>query len=72
MPRFVLWGTLLVLLTYGKILWPLVIGHMRTEGTSFFEAVQHFPLHAAAFCGLVFAGFAGYMFAKAKWSRPEQ
>lgn len=67
-PRFVLWGGLILLLTYGKILWPLMFGYMREENASFIEALSQHHLHGMAFVGLVGAIVIGYFWARARYA----
>ncbi|WP_078118528.1 hypothetical protein [Thiosocius teredinicola] len=71
-PRFIIWGTLIVVLTYGKILWPLMFGYMKEEGATFVQALGHFPLHAMAFSGLCIAGLIGYSWARLRCRANEQ
>ncbi|MCP5306782.1 MAG: hypothetical protein H6953_15160 [Chromatiaceae bacterium] len=71
-PRFIIWGTLIVVLTYGKILWPLMFGYMNENGATFVQALGHFPLHAMAFFGLCVAGLMGYLWARVRYRADEQ
>jgi hypothetical protein len=66
-PRFIIWGMLIAILTYGKMLWPLMFGYMRENDASLIEAFLHFPLHEMALCGLCLAGLVGYLWARTKY-----
>ena len=54
---------LIVVLTYGKILWPLIFGRMHNEGISFWTAIQDISLHAIAFVILIFGLIVGFLWA---------
>ncbi len=65
-PKIILLGGLILLLTYGKILWPLMFGYMRDTNAGFFEALSQFHLHSIAFFGLIAAVLIGYLWAKVR------
>ncbi len=70
-PKLILWVGLFVLLTYVKILWPLMFGYMREENVGFFKALSQFHLHSMAFAGLFVAIIIGYLWASARYTDNE-
>lgn len=66
-PKFVFFGGLILLLTYGKMLWPLMYGYMRETNASFIEALSQFHLHGIAFIGLLIAIIVGYLWSRARF-----
>lgn len=59
-------GAALLLIIYGKILWPVIFGRMQNEGMSFMVAVKDESAHATAFVILVLCSVAGIIWAYLK------
>jgi len=51
----------IVLLTYGKIVWPLIFGRMHKQNITLLEAVKDSTVHSTAFSFLVLAVIIGFV-----------
>ena len=58
--KIVLLIILLVILSYGKFLWPKIFGRVFNEGVSFSAAITDASLHASAFTFLIICWVVSY------------
>ena len=59
----------IILLTYLKLLWPLIFGRMESEGVSFLEAISDAKLHVSALVFFVCCVVAGVVYTVSKNDR---